>query len=452
MKIAIRPDVLRLTLPVLFEQFFVHLLGTVNTIMASRLGKEAVSAIGMVDSINAVINALLSALAIGATVVVAQSVGRGNRARAGAGAWHALAAGTLFACAVALLLIAARGPVLHLLYRGIDAEVMAHMETYLAISALAFPLTALTVIGCGALRGAGETASTMKVNTLINILNVAFSYVLIYGVQLPLGPFQLATPAFGVAGAATGLTLARLGGVLYLARTMQRQRAVLPLGRPREWRFDATLLRAVFAIGVPASLESLVFNGGKLVVQVFIVGMGTVAIAANYIAFSISNLINIPGAALAVSLTTLVGHDAGRGDYPAARRTMWHVLRVSWVCMAVIGVLFIPLAPSVVGLYSTDPGVIDTGSLLVRMNCAFLICYPTTFVLPNGLKGAGDATYTLATTVIGMLLFRLLLGYLLGVTLGFGVVGVWCGIIADWLVRSALYLHRLRGTRWQRAG
>lgn len=360
MKPLIRPDVLRLTLPVLFEQLFVQLLGTLNTIMASRLGRDAVSAIGMVDSINSVINALLSALAIGATVVVAQSVGRGNRLRAGAGASHALLAAGAFACVVALLLILARGPMLHLLYHGIDTEVMAHMETYLAISALAFPLTALTVVGCGALRGAGETASTMKVNTLINILNVVFSYVLTYGVQLPVGPFQLVTPAFGVAGAAAGLTLARLGGVLYLVRTLRQQRQALPLGRMREWRFAPTLLHAVFAVGIPASLESLVFNGGKLVVQVFIVGMGTVAIASNYIAFSISNLINIPGAALAVSLTTLVGHDAGRGDYTAARRTMWHVLRIAWACMAVIGVLFIPLAPSVVGLYSTDPGVIDT--------------------------------------------------------------------------------------------
>lgn len=71
-------------------------------------------------------------------------------------------------------------------------------------------------------------------------------------------------------------------------------------------------------------------------------------------------------------------------------------------------------------------------------------------MLPNGLKGAGDARYTVLTTLIGMVLFRLMLGYFLGVTLGYGVVGVWCGIIADWFVRSALYVIRLRGTRWQR--
>ena len=85
------------------------------------------------------------------------------------------------------------------------------------------------------------------------------------------------------------------------------------------------------------------------------------------------------------------------------------------------------------------------------MNCVFLLCYPTTFILPNGFKGAGDARFTVISTLIGMVVFRLLLGYFIGVTLGFGVIGVWCAVIADWFARSAIYVVRLRGTRWQRA-
>ncbi|MBS1209746.1 MAG: efflux family protein [Proteobacteria bacterium] len=450
MKLAIRPDVVKLATPILFEQMFVNLLGIVNTIMASRLGKEAVSAIGMVDAINAIIGALISALAIGATVVVAQLTGRGQRETAAHASLQALVAGGLIATGLTVLLVLARAPVLHLLYRGIDPQVMAHMETYLSISALSYPLTALTVIGCGALRGAGETRSTMEVNTLINVLNVILSYVLIYGMHLRTEWMVITIPGFGVAGAGMALTLARASGVLYLFWTVLLRGDFLPDMRLRDFRFDRGLQRAIFAIGIPASIESMIFNGGKLIVQVFIVGMGTVAIAANYIAFSVSNLINIPGAALAVALTTLVGHDAGRADYDAARRSMWHVLKVAWVCMAIIGLVFIPLAPAAVGLYSQDAEVIHVGSLLVRMNCVFLICYPTTFVLPNGLKGSGDARFTVLTTLTGMLLFRLMLGYFLGVTLGYGVVGVWCGVIADWFVRSALYVIRLRGTRWQR--
>lgn len=451
MKLAIRPDVAKLTTPILFEQVFVHLLGIVNTIMASRVSVEAVSAIGMVDSINSVVSAVFSALAIGATVVVAQLFGRRQHDTAASATLQSLVAGSAIAAALALAMILGQDAVLLTLYPGTEPQVLQHMRTYLTITALAYPLTALTVIGCGALRGMGETKSTMKVNTLMNVLNVILSYVLIYGMQLKTEWLEFSFPAYGVAGAATALTLARLSGVAYLFGTVLWRSGYLPESGLRKFRFDRKLLTAIASIGIPASVESMIFSGGKLLVQVILVGMGTVAIASNFIAFSISNLINIPGAALAIALTTLVGQDVGRSDYDAARRTMWHVMRIGWVSMGIIGLIFIPLAPYVVGLYTTDPEVIRMTSILVRMNCVFLLCYPTTFILPYGLKGAGDARFTVVSTLVGMVIFRLMLGYFIGVTLGFGVIGVWSAMIADWLARSTIYVFRLRGTRWQRA-
>ncbi|MDB5814293.1 MAG: putative multidrug resistance protein [Rhodocyclales bacterium] len=449
MKLSIRRDLVKLSTPILFEQVFVNLLGVVNAIMASRVSKEAVSAIGMADAINSVVIAVMSALAIGATVVVAQFIGRGDREGAASATQQGLASGVLLAVVLAVSAVVFREPLLHFFYGNTEPAVMSLMKNYFAITALSYPLSALTLIGCGALRGAGETHATMKVNTLMNVLNVIFSYVLIYGMHLRTEWLTFTIPGYGVTGAGEAITLARAAGCIYLFWAILRQGTFVPHGGRNHFRFEGDMQRAIFAIGIPASVESLIFNGGKLLVQVMIVGMGTAAVAANYIAFSIANLINIPGAALAVALTTMVGHDIGRGDDAAAERTMWHVLRVAWVCMIGIGLIFIPFAPYVVGLYSRDAVVIDVGTQLVRLNCIFLFCYPTTFILPNGLKGAGDARYTMLTTLIGMVVFRIVLGYLLGIVLGYGVVGVWLGIIVDWVARSVLYLLRLRGGKWK---
>lgn len=448
MKPFIRADVLRLATPILIEQSCVSLLSISSTVMAARLGPEAVSAIGMVDSINSVIGAVFTALGVGATVVVAQLHGKGDRAAAASATLQALLSSGLIACLVSILLACFPAAVLAFFYGGTEPAVMHSMVTYLSVTALAYPLTALTTVGCGALRGAGETASTMRVNVLINVVNVALSYLLIYGVRVH-GNELL--PAFGLFGAALSLVLTRAIGVLYLFWSVLWRSDYLPPISLSKLRFEGALQRALFAIGIPVSMESMIFNGGKLVVQVFIAGLGTTAIAANFIAFSISNFINIPGAALAVALTTLVGLDVGRQDHVAARHTMWHVLCIGWIALAVIGTAFYPLASWAVSLYTHDPEVIELGALLVRMNCVFLVCYPTTFILPYGFKGAGDARYTVLTTFTGMLVFRLCLGYVLGIVLGFGIVGVWCGVIADWFARSAMYLVRLRGTRWYRA-
>lgn len=448
MKFAIRPDVLKLTTPVLFEQLFVNLLGTVNAIMAARIGADAVSAVGMVDSINSVVTALFSAMSIGATVVVAQYIGRADRPRAGEAARQALAASALLAVVVALLCVIFRDPLLTALYGKPGEVIEGYMHQYWLITALTYPLTGLTLVASGALRGAGETRLAMQANTLMNVLNVIFGYVLIYGIRLQTEWFTIDIHGYGVMGAALAISLARLSGALYIFSMLQRYRDILPI-RLRGFRFDFSLLRPVFAIGIPSSLESLAFSGGKLLVQMMLVGMGSAAIAANYIAFSIAELINIPGKALGIAVPTLVGQAMGRGSEEEAERDMWYVLKLAWIAMACIGVVCFPFAGKLVGLYARDAQTLALGTTLVQMNCAFLFLYPTTFVLPYAFKGAGDARYTVMTTLIGMFLFRICLAYVFGIFWGWGVVGVWLGIVADWFVRSALYLHRLFSGSWK---
>ncbi len=448
MKIEIRRDVLTLSLPIFAEQFFVNLMGMVNTIMAGRIGKEAVSAIGMVDSINSVLQACFSALAVGGTVVVAHYVGQGNRRMAGEATLQALASGLLIATLFSLLVWLFKAPLLSAIFSTAEPQVMRNMQTYLGITLLGYPLVAVALIASGTLRGAGDTKTPMKANTLMNVLNVILSYLFIYGLHLKNSHFTIDFPGFGVAGAAIGITLSRAVGTLYVLYSLVRGTGGLRLRGVSKFRFDWDIQRSIFGIGVPSSVEALMMQGGKLLTQIMVVSMGTVAIAANYIAFSIVMLINIPGNALSVAATTLVGQSMGRGDKQGATSTLWYVIKFATVALVGLGLLCIPFTSWLASLYSTDPEVIAMASLVVRINCCFMLFWATTFVLPSGLKGAGDAKYAMATTLIGMFLFRLILGYVLGVVLDFGLVGVWFGMFFDWIVRSILYVLRLRSGKW----
>ncbi|MDO6386769.1 MATE family efflux transporter [Uliginosibacterium sp. 31-12] len=445
----IRPEVWKLAAPVLVEQLFVNLLGSLGAIMAARLGSEPVSSIGNVEAFTLVVSSLFSALAIGATVVVAQCIGGGQRERAAGAAQQALASGLL----MALLVAAAAGlwarELLALLYPGASSVMVEHMHQYLLCAAATYPLTALTLLACGVLRGAGDTRLVMQVNSLVTLLNVLLGYALIYGFELHTGWFTLGVPRLEVLGAGLAQWLARLGGVIFLIWAWRRSGPLFPQQGWLSFRFDTRLLRSLYSIGIPASVESLAFNGGKLLVQVVVMSFGPVAVAANYIAFSIAGIMNIPGNSLSVASTTLVGQAVGRGDEDAAAASMRYMLRLGWCVTAAIALVFSPLVPTVVSLYATEAAVQHQTSVLVWLNCAFLIAFPTTFILPNGLRGAGDARFAMITTIIGMLLFRILLGYVFGLLLGWGIVGVWLGMFTDWLLRSALYLWRLGSGRWR---
>lgn len=446
----IRKDVIKLAGPIVAEQAFVMVMGVINTMMAGHLGKEAVSAIGIVDSLNNIFIAFFSALAAGGTVVVAHYVGQDNNRSANDAARHAVLSGLALAAAVTIVIFIFRRVLITVLYGSAEQLVMDNAIIYLNITLLSYPLIALTSVACGVLRGTGDTRNPMIVTIIMNFLNIIFSYVLIYGVDIGIASFGIHIPGFGIRGAALGITLARTAGAVLITIIMLRGSRILKLTFERHFKVDFELLGSIFGIGIPASVESLLFNAGKLITQIFIVGMGTASIAANYVASSIFGLLNIPGGALSIAATTLVGQCMGRGESDEAKGTLLHLVKLASACLFVLCALTFPFARFLASLYVSSEDVVEIAAVLTR---TAIITVPTlwsvSFILPAGLRGAGDAKYVMAVSIFSMWVFRITMGYILGVPLKMGVLGVWIAMYIDWFVRGTLFYIRLQHGKWK---
>ncbi|MDF2522528.1 MAG: efflux family protein [Clostridiales bacterium] len=447
----IRKDVLGMTVPILTEQIFVVLMGVVNAIMAGRIGKEAVSAIGMVDSLNNVFISMFTALAVGGTVVVAYYTGQRNRQSANDAAKQAFLSGLVIALIITLATWVFRYPLLNILYGSAEQDVINQSFIYLNITLPTYPLIALTSIACGVLRGAGDTRTPMKVTIFMNIINVIFSYILIYGIEVRSGGFDGVIPGMGVKGAALGIAIARTTGALIFIYILLKGTTGTQLTNMFKVKWDWDMQKSIFGVGIPASVEQLLFTGGKLATQTFIVGMGTAAIAANYIATSIFALFSIPGNAMSVASTTLIGQSMGKGDTEEARKTMRYLTLFTSACLLVLSAFLFPMSGLLSSLYTQSQDVIDLSAKILKLSAIFMpLLWALSFVLPAGLRGAGDAKYTMVTSILGMWVFRITLAYFLGVPLGLGVIGIWLGMFADWFVRSILYYVRFKGDKWKR--
>jgi putative MATE family efflux protein len=446
----IRKDVLRLTLPIVMEQAFVVSLGVINTIMAGRLGKEAVSAIGMVDSINNILISFFSALAIGGTVIVAHYIGQSNTRKANEAAKQILYVGVFIALAVTVLIGLFRYPMVRLLFNSADEIVISNTMVYLGITLLTYPIIALQLIAFGVLRGAGDTKTPMKINIIANIINVISSYFLIYGVHITNGNLNFQLGGLGVQGAAIGIGLARSCSALLIILVLMRGSGAIKLKKLKYFKPDYAILKSIFGIGVPASVESLLFNGGKLITQVFLVSMGTAAVAANSVAGSIASLLMVPGNAFSTAATTIVGQVMGKGDSDDAKDSLMYMTKLSTVSLTVLGLVSFPFSRLLVSMYSTNGDVIAIATDIIKLNSICTVLWSISFVLPAGLKGAGDAKYTMVTSIIGMWAFRIVMGYVFAINLNLGAIGIWMGMYLDWIVRGTLYLLRLRGDKWKR--
>ena len=438
----IRKDVLKLAIPIMIEQTFVMLLGTFNTMMAGHIGEEAVSAIGMVDSINNMFISFFAALSVGATVVVAQQVGQNKPKRANETAKQAIISGILVSIVITLLLWILRIPLVNTLYGSAEELVKIDAKLYLEFTLITYPFIAIEQIANGILRGCGDTKTPMKITIFMNVINIVLGYVLIFVIDI------INLPSFGIGGAAVAIAIARVVGTVLIIIVLFRGSKIIKIKNIVPFKFDMKIQKSIFNIGIPAGMEQVIFNAGKLIVQMFIVTMGTASIAANAISASIAIMVNVPGNALCLAATTLVGQYVGKNDIKGAKSTLIYLVKFGTICLVSLGLLFIPISRWLASLYTDVPEVIAISSTLIRSNSIAMLAWGISFILSSGLKGAGDTRFTMLTAFIGMWIFRIFTGYLLGIVLGIGVLGIWIAMYLDWIVRGTMYCIRLKGNNW----
>ncbi|MDD2458407.1 MAG: MATE family efflux transporter [Eubacteriales bacterium] len=441
--------IIRLSLPVLVEQFFIVLMGAVSTMLVGNLGREAVSAVGNIDTINNVMISVFSSVAIGGTVLVAQFTGREDRLSASRAASQAMLASIVLALVLTVLVAGYQHTLVDLLFGRTEVLVRQNSLSYLSIVVWSYPPLALATTAFGVLRGNGNMKAPMSISIVMNLANIFLSSILIYGFRLDLGFIKWATPAYGVAGAAWGLTLARVLGFALAIVMLKRSDLAFSWAPRRFLAVDRKKMGTILFLGVPAGFEQLMFNGGKLIVQMFIVSLGTVALAANAICSSIAAFATMPTVAMSLALTTIVGQAIGRRDKEGARTLLTFAIPFCSAILVGMSLLFLPVIGPVIGLYTQDPATRQAAlPIMILYLIAQPMFWPSSFALAAGFRGAGDVRYQLVVTMVSMWVLRIGLGYLLTAVFSIGVIGVWIAMISDWALRSLLFILRLRSGKW----
>jgi Na+-driven multidrug efflux pump len=224
---------------------------------------------------------------------------------------------------------------------------------------------------------------------------------------------------------------------------------IIHLSLSHFFHWKPELLRCIFRLGIPASTETLFFQIGKLIVQTFIVRLGTAVIAATAIASSIASLLMIPGNALAIAAMTLVGQQIGKGQPLEAKKQLKFLILSSSAAIGLLSLTMLPCLNGLIGLYTTNPA---DGQMARQMLLSYLIFQPlvwsTSFITPAGLRGAGDVRYTMAISMISMGVLRIFLAYAFTMWLPLGGLGIWLAMYCDWIGRSICFIARLKGNRW----
>ncbi|MDU0202583.1 MATE family efflux transporter [Paenibacillus sp. MAH-36] len=430
-------QVISLFLPILIDQAFLVGLSLVNTAMISSSGVAAISAVSMVDSLNMFLVNVFVAIATGGTVVVAQYKGSGNDKMVSKAAASSLSAVTLVAVALSLLVLLFYHPILKVLFGTAEPEVFSHAGTYLVGSCISYTGIAIKEAVNGALRGIGRTRVTLVLSLIMNLTYVLLNVVFVHYLDM------------GVLGLSVAVNISRYVAaccaLFYLLRMDASLR--IQLQDVLEWNFS--MFKRIMFIGLPFAAEQLFFNGGKMLTQIYIVSLGTYAIATNAISSVIAMLLQIPSIALSTALVTVVGQCIGRRNIQDARKFTRSFMWLSSGALLLMGLLLLPFFNPLVRMFSPPAEIMDDLYLIMLVNfLAQIPLWSISFLLPGALRAAGDSRFTSISSMLTMWLFRVVLGYVFGITLGYGVIGVWAAMQLEWGVRGAVFLWRYYGDKW----
>ena len=439
----------RLIIPLVIEQFLLMSVGMADTVMVTTAGEAAVSGVSLVDNINNLMLQIFAALSTGGAVVVSQYLGRKEPEHARTAAKQLLYAVTVLSSVIMILCLIFREHLLSLIFGSINDDVMDSAVAYFVSTALAYPFMALYNAGAALFRSMGNSKVSMFNSLIVNIVNIAVNAILIFGFGM------------GSLGAGIGTLTSRIVAAVIILFLLQHRDCILRIEHMFRPEFHWAMVRRILTIGIPTGLENGLFQVGKLMVLSLItsfdagVNLAVVgsAVAANAIANSVAGVVNVPGVALGLSIITVIGQCMGAGETEQAARYTKYLVGASYLCMVVMSVAMFFSADALVTLFNLTPQACEMAAQVLRV-CAVgnVIFWPLAFTLPNSLRAAGDAIFTMVVSLCSMFACRVALSYVLACSwgLGLGLLGVWLAMVADWVVRAVFFLIRYWRGGWRR--
>ncbi|MCY4121157.1 MAG: MATE family efflux transporter [Acidobacteria bacterium] len=250
-----------------------------------------------------------------------------------------------------------------------------------------------------------------------NVVNAVANWVLIFG--------NLGAPALGVDGAGWATCISRGYMVIVLAVAVARQ------GVP-PWTLTAGVrlagVRRILGLGWPAAAQATLEYGAFAAVTMLAARLDPSTLAAHQIVINLAGLTYMVPLGIASAGAVRVGHAVGRRDAAGASAAGWTAIALGTGFMAYAAATFLAVPRAILGIFTTDGGVVEVGLTLITFVALFQIFDGQQGVATGALRGLGDTRTPMLLNLAGHWMVGLPVGYLLCFGIGWGVVGLWIGI------------------------
>ena len=436
MEVERRNRIIGLALPIIGGMVSQNLLNIVDTAMVGFLGDAALAAVGLGGFVVFMCQAMILGISTGVQSTAARKKGEGRPDRAAALLNVALLVVLIIAPILSFILIKLAGPVFP--YLNTDPAVIEKGIPYLE-----WRLGAIVFVGMNfAFRGYWNALDLSRLYMITLILmhacNIVLNYVLIFG--------NFGAPELGVTGAGMASAISMgIGTLIYFYLGFRHVRKDGFLRSVATKSETASLIR----ISIPSGIQQLFFSAG-LVAMFWIIGrIGTPELAAANVLITVLLFAILPGIALGIACTTLVGQALGRGEPEDAYQWAWDVAKVTVAFLTILGLPMWLVPDLVSSIFIHEPTTRDIARWPMRLIGLTMPIEAVGFAFMHGLLGAGDAKSVMFVSIGTQWLLFLPLAYFFGPVLGFGLFAVWLLQGGSRALQSILFLSLWHARKWQ---
>ncbi len=436
---SIPRHVVALAIPALFSMFALVLNNMIDTGLVGHLGAAEVAAVGSAGFMIWIIFSIMDIFSVGTVAIISRHYGAGELEQASEKAMHIIKFAVFFSIGLAVIGVIFAGNIYSLLNLAPDVEAMGRV--YLRIVFLALPALFLAEAGGSVFRAVGDTKTPMIIMITAVGSNIVLDILLIYGVWF--------FPRLETMGAAIATSVAHtisFGlGLLMVLKGRLPFRIIPPL----RGRIDFSVIRKMFAIGLPTSLASINFALVYLAMTRIMSEFGTNAVAAIPVGNRAESISYMTCFGFYIAASAMVGQNLGARQPERASRAAWITLGIISAITFLYGVVFFVLPERITSLLTNDPEVIMIASQYLRILAFSQVFMAFEFVLEGAFAGAGNTIPPMIVSIPGTLI-RIPLSYLLAITMGMGPAGIFWAITISTIMKGIAILIWFNTGSWKK--
>lgn len=428
-------DIVKTSFPAVIDLSSQTITWMVEAAFIGHVSAAALAGVGIALQIILLTFTVVLTFVMGASVIILRYLGANDSWKANHVLGQALLMGSILSIFIALSWYFG-GTQLLAIIREDEPVARAYGVQYLKTLSYFGPFIIVNFIGLGIMRMAGDTRLTMKVNLFTNILHISLSASFIFGL------------GWVAKGPAMAASIAHTSALFYTLYYLRSRKSVLFLSFKEYTSVNFETFKRLFKLGVPTTVEQLVWAVGQLILSFYAARMGIIALATHQIFLRIQSVLTMAFTGFGLASMTLVGKKIGADEDQQALSTGRLAGRVALLFGLTIALLMIFFRESLLSVFTSEPDIITFGSSALIVLAVIQIPKAVNIVFTGNLRGGADLAWLMWLAIISVIVFETIGAYILSFVFNLMLVGLWSVQGVDESFRFSLNYWRFRKKKW----